>query len=145
MVGNEEIYGRSPMSMVLGTARRTNVVYRTLMVSAEQQANPQWLIPDDDSVSGMSNRAGTFIKWRSTNPNGKPERLAPNGNPALAKDMYEMHETQIKRQFFNHLFRPSRPVQKHDRYRSKRAYDYRPYDSYTVCSSLCRKNTLHRL
>ena len=106
MVGNEEIYGRSPMSMVLGTARRTNVVYRTLMVSAEQQANPQWLIPDDDSVSGMSNRAGSFIKWRATNPNGKPERLAPNGNPALAKDMYDMHENQIKRQFFNHLFRP---------------------------------------
>ncbi len=106
MVGNEEIYGRSPMSMILGTARRTNVVYRSLMISAEQQANPQWLVPDDDSVSGMSNRAGSFIKWRATNPNGKPERLQPNGNPALAKDMYDMHENQIKRMFFNHLFRP---------------------------------------
>ena len=106
MVGNEEVYGRSPMSMILGTARRTNVVYRSLMIASEQQANPQWLIPDDDSVSGMSNRAGSFIKWRATNPNGKPERLQPNGNPALAKDMYDMHETQIKKMFFNHLFRP---------------------------------------
>ena len=78
MVGNEEIYGRSPMSMVLGTARRTNVIYRSMMVSAEQHSNPQWLVPDDDSVSGMSNRAGSFIRWRATNPNGKPERLAPN-------------------------------------------------------------------
>lgn len=106
MVGNEEVYGRSPMSMILGTARRTNVIYRSMVVSAEQHANPQWLVPDDDSVSGMSNRAGAFIKWRATNPNGKPERLAPNGNPALAKEMFDVHEAQIKRMFFNHLFRP---------------------------------------
>ena len=106
VVGNEEIYGRSPMSMVLGTARRTNVVYRSLMVSAEQHSNPQWLIPDDDSVSGMSNRAGSFIRWRATNPNGKPERLAPNGNPQLANEMYKQHDDQIKRMFYNHLFRP---------------------------------------
>ena len=106
MVGNEEVYGRSPMSTVLGTARRTNVVYRSLMVSAEQQSNPQWLIPDDDSVSGMSNRAGAFIRWRATNPNGKPERLQPNGNPQLANEIYKQHDEQIKRMFFNHLFRP---------------------------------------
>ena len=106
MVGNEEIYGRSPMSMCLGTARRTNVVYRSMIIAAEHHANPQWLIPDDDSVSGMSSRAGAFIKWRATNPNGKPERLAPNGNPQLAKEIFDLHENQIKRQFFNHLFRP---------------------------------------
>jgi hypothetical protein len=106
MVGNEEIYGRSPMSMVLGTARRTNVIYRSMMVSAEQHSNPQWLVPDDDSVSGMSNRAGSFIRWRATNPNGKPERLAPNGDPGIALEMYKLHDESIKRQFFNHLFRP---------------------------------------
>jgi hypothetical protein len=106
ITGNEEIYGRSPMSMCLSTARRANVCYRSMIVSAEQHANPQWLIPDDDSVSGMSNRAGSFIKWRATNPNGKPERLAPNGNPQIAFQMYEMHENDIKRMFFNHLFRP---------------------------------------
>ena len=106
MVGNEEVYGRSPMSMILGTARRTNVIYRSMMISAEQHANPQWLIPDDDSVSGMSNRAGSFIRWRATNPNGKPERLAPNGDPGIAMDMYKLHDDQIKRMFFNHLFRP---------------------------------------
>tara|TARA_Y100000033_G_scaffold9154_1_gene8314 strand:- start:1060 stop:2700 length:1641 start_codon:yes stop_codon:yes gene_type:complete len=106
MVGNEEIYGRSPMSMCLGTARRTNVVYRSMIIAAEHHANPQWLIPDDDSVSGMSSRAGAFIRWRATNPNGKPERLAPNGNPQLAKEIFDLHENQIKRQFFNHLFRP---------------------------------------
>ena len=106
MTGNEEVYGRSPMSMVLGTARRTNVVYRSLMVASEQHANPQWLIPDDDSVSGMSSRAGALIKWRATNPAGKPERLAPNGNPQLAKELFDMHEQQIRKQFFNHLFRP---------------------------------------
>ena len=106
MVGNEEIYGRSPMSMLLGTARRTNVIYRSMLVSAEQHANPQWLVPDDDSVSGMSNRAGAFIRWRATNPNGKPERLAPNGDPGIALEMYKLHDDQIKRMFFNHLFRP---------------------------------------
>lgn len=106
MTGNEEIYGRSPMSMVLGTARRTNVIYRSMLISAEQHANPQWLVPDDDSVTGMSNRAGAFIRWRATNPAGKPERLAPNGDPGIAHEMYKMHDDQIKRQFFNHLFRP---------------------------------------
>jgi hypothetical protein len=106
MVGNEEIYGRSPMSMVLGTARRTNVIYRSMLVAAEQHSNPQWLIPDDDSVSGMSSRAGAFIRWRATNPAGKPERLAPNGNPQLAKEVFELHDAQIKKMFFNHLFRP---------------------------------------
>ncbi len=106
MTGNNEVYGRSPMSMVLSTARRTNVCYRSMIIAAEQHSNPQWLIPDDDSVSGMSNRAGAFIKWRATNPNGKPERLQPNGNPQLAKDIFSMHEEDIKRAFFNHLFRP---------------------------------------
>lgn len=106
MVGNEEVYGRSPMSMVLGTARRTNVIYRSMVASAEQHANPQWLIPDDDSVSGMSSRAGSFIRWRATNPNGKPERLAPNGDPGIALEMFKLHDDQIKRMFFNHLFRP---------------------------------------
>ena len=106
ITGNEEIYGRSPMSMCLSTARRANVCYRSMIVAAEQHANPQWLVPDDDSVSGMSNRAGAFIKWRATNPNGKPERLAPNGNPQIAFQMYEQHENDIKRMFFNHLFRP---------------------------------------
>ena len=106
MVGNEETNGRSPMSMVLGTARRTNVIYRSMMIAAEQHANPQWLVPDDDSVSGLSNRAGAFIKWRATNPVGKPERLQANGNPQLAKEIFDLHELQIKRMFFNHLFRP---------------------------------------
>tara|TARA_R100001163_G_scaffold65826_2_gene65317 strand:- start:7987 stop:9636 length:1650 start_codon:yes stop_codon:yes gene_type:complete len=106
MTGNEEVYGRSPMSMCLGTARRTNVVYRSMIVAAEHHANPQWLIPDDDSVSGMSSRAGSFIKWRATNPMGKPERLQPNGNPSLAKEIFDLHEAQIRKQFFNHLFRP---------------------------------------
>ena len=106
MTGNEEVYGRSPMSNCLGTARRTNVVYRSMIIAAELNANPQWLIPDDDSVSGMSNRAGSFIKWRATNPMGKPERLEGNGNPQLAFQMYEQHEGDIRRTFFNHLFRP---------------------------------------
>lgn len=106
MTGNDEVYGRSPMSMILSTARRTNVCYRSMIIAAELHSNPQWLVPDDDSVSGMSNRAGSFIKWRATNPNGKPERLTPNGNPQLAKEIFDMHEQDIKKAFFNHLFRP---------------------------------------
>ena len=73
--GNDEIYGRGPMSMVLATTRRANVIYRSAIIGAEQHANPQWLVPDDDSVKGLSNRAGAKIKWRSSNPNGRPERL----------------------------------------------------------------------
>lgn len=34
--GNGEAYGRGPMSMVLGTSRRTNVIYRSMVVGAEQ-------------------------------------------------------------------------------------------------------------
>lgn len=104
--GNDETMGRSPMSMVLGTARRTNVIYRSMIVSAEHNANPQWLVPDDDSVKGLSGRAGALIRWRTMNPQGKPERLQNNGNPSVALEMYELHESQIKRMFFNHLFRP---------------------------------------
>jgi hypothetical protein len=115
--GNDEIYGRSPMSMVLGTARRTNVIYRSMIVSSEQNSNPQWLVPDDDSVSGISGRAGALIKWRATNPNGKPERLQTNGDPGVAVDMYELHDSQIKRMFFNHLFRSL------DDYRNMTAYE----------------------
>ena len=105
-VGNDEVYGRGPMSSVLGTARRTNVIYRSMNISAEQHSNPQWLVPDDDSVKGISGRAGALIKWRAQNPNGRPERLAPNGDPNIAHEMYVLHDTQIKRMFFNHLFRP---------------------------------------
>jgi len=104
--GNDEVYGRSPMSMVLGTARRTNVIYRSMVLAAEQRANSQWLVPDDDSVTNISNRAGAIIKWRATNPNGKPERLPPCGDSGLAFEMYQVHEKQIKQMFFNHLFRP---------------------------------------
>lgn len=105
--GNDEVYGRSPMSMVLGTTRRTNVIYRSANVAAEQHSNPQWLVPDDDSVSGLSSRAGAVIKWRMTSGQfGKPERLAPNGDPGTAIEMYKLHDDQIRRAFFNHLFRP---------------------------------------
>lgn len=106
VVGNDEVYGRSPMTMKLGAARRSNVIYRSVIVAAEQHTNPQWLIPDDDSVKGLSSRAGAVIKYRSTHPNGKPERLAVNGDPGIGLDMLKMHDEEIKRMFFNHLFRP---------------------------------------
>ena len=47
-----------------------------------------------------------MIEWRAQNPNGKPERLDPNGDPGIAVEMFQMHDEQIKRMFFNHLFRP---------------------------------------
>ena len=118
-VGNNEDYGRSPMSQVLATARRTNSIYRSMLVSAEQHANPQWLVPDDDSVTFTSNpnRAGAMIKFRSNSPLGKPERLMPNGNPGIAQEMFEMHDAGIRRAFFNHLFRPL------DEYRNMTAFE----------------------
>lgn len=116
-VGNNETYGRSPMMNILGATRRTNVIYRGLIATSELNAMGQWLVPDDDSVKGLSNRAGAVIKYRSTNPNGKPERLGSNGNPALAKEIFDMHEEEIKRVFFNHLFRPL------DDYRNMTAYE----------------------
>jgi len=115
--GNDEVYGRGPMSMCLATARRANVIFRSAIVSAEQHSNPQWLLPDDDSVKGLSSRAGAKIKWRTSNPNGKPERLDHNGDPGIAMDMYELHDAQIKRMFYNHLFRPL------DDYRNMTAYE----------------------
>lgn len=118
-VGNNEDYGRSPMSQVLATARRTNSIYRSMLVSAEQHANPQWLVPDDDSVTFTSNpnRAGAMIKFRANSPLGKPERLMPNGNPQIAQEMFEMHDAAIRRAFFNHLFRPL------DEYRNMTAFE----------------------
>lgn len=104
-VGNDEIYGRGPMSMVLGTARRTNVVYRTMLLAAEQASTTHMLIPDDDSVKGLKRRAIDFIKWRATNPNGRPEILK-NGDVTTPFEMYKQHDDEIKRVFFNHLFRP---------------------------------------
>jgi len=77
-----------------------------MIVSAEQNSNPQWMVPDDDSVKGLSGRAGAVIKWRATNPSGRPERLQTNGDPGIAAEMYQMHDEQLKRMFFNHLFRP---------------------------------------
>jgi hypothetical protein len=116
-VGNNNTYGTSPMMMILGTARRTNVIYRSLITTAELNANPQWLVPDDDSVSGLSNRAGSVIKWRATNPNGAPQRLQDNGNPMMAKEVFDGHDDLIRRAFFNHLFRPL------DEYRNMTAYE----------------------
>jgi hypothetical protein len=106
VTGNDEVYGRSPMTMKLATARRANIIYRSMIISAEQHANNQWLVPDDDSVKGLSSRAGAVIEYRATNPLGKPERLMPNGDPGIAHEMYQLHDDEIKRMFFNHLFRP---------------------------------------
>lgn len=100
--GNDETYGRSPMMNLLGTTRRTNAIYRSLITVAELNAGPQWVIPDDDSVSGLSSRANAIIRYR----NVAPQRLDNNGNPALANEIYEAHNEDIKRGFFNHLFRP---------------------------------------
>jgi len=119
-IGNDEDYGRSPMSMVLATTRRTNAIYRSMIVSAEQHANPQWLIPDDDSVSFKSNpnRSGAMIYYRATGgAMAKPERMQPNGDPNVAFEMYQFHETKIKGAFFNHLFRPL------DDYRNMTAFE----------------------
>lgn len=117
--GNDEIYGRGPMSMCLATARRANSIYRTVIVSGEQHSNPQWLIPDDDSVQNISSRAGAMIKWRASNPAGKPERLSPNGDPRIAVELLDMHHKQIGAKFYNHLFRPL------DDYRNMTAWEAR--------------------
>lgn len=119
-IGNDEEYGRSPMMMILATARRTNAIYRSMIVSAEQHANPQWLMPDDDSVSFKSNpnRSGALIYYRATaGAMAKPERLQPNGDPNIAFEMYQFHDSSIKRAFFNHLFRPL------DDYRNMTAFE----------------------
>jgi hypothetical protein len=118
-IGNCEDYGRGPMSMSLSTARRTNSIYKSMLISAENHANPQWLIPDDDSVTFTSNpnRAGAIVKFRSNSPLGKPERLTPNGDPGIAQSIFELHEAAIRRIFFNHLFRPL------DEYRNMTAFE----------------------
>ena len=102
--GNDEIYGRGPMSMVLATARRTNVIYRTMLLSAEQNSTTLVAVPDDDSVKGFKRRAIDFIKWKTSNPNGIPSVLQ-TGDLSTPFEMYKMHEDQIKKMFFNHLFR----------------------------------------
>lgn len=116
-VGNQDVYGTSPMMMIMATARRANVIYRSMIATAELNANPQWLVPDDDSVSGLSNRAGAVIKWRATNPQGIPQRLTDNGNPQMAKEIFDLHDEMIRKAFFNHLFRPL------EEYRNMTAYE----------------------
>lgn len=119
ITGNDEIYGRSPMTMKLGTARRSNVIYRSLIVSAEQQINNQWLVADDDVVAkrSISQRANALVEYRASAPGGKPERLEANGKPVMAKELFDMHDEEIKRAFFNHLFRPL------EDYRNMTAYE----------------------
>lgn len=118
-VGNDDDYANSPMGMLLSTARRTNSIFRSVIVSGEQNANPQWLVPDDDTVSFTSNpnRAGAIIKFRANSPNGRPERLPQNGDTGIAQSLLEMHEATIRRGFFNHLFRPL------DEYRNMTAFE----------------------
>jgi hypothetical protein len=106
VTGNDETYGRSPQSMVLGTSRRSNVMERSVIVSAEQHTNPQWLTPDDDSVKGLSSRAGAVIKYRANHPSGKPERLPPNGDPQIGVELLDRYENRIEKFYFTHLFRP---------------------------------------
>ena len=101
--GNDETYGRGPMMNLLGATRRTNAIYRSLITIAELNAGPQWLVVDDDSTQGLSNRANAIIRHRLGQ---EPKRLDSNGNPALANEIYEAHTEEIKRGFFNHLFRP---------------------------------------
>jgi len=100
--GNNEVYGRSPMMNILGTTRRSNVIKRSLIAVAELNASPQWLVKDDDSVRGLSNRANAIIKYRTE----KPQRLDQNGNPALANEIYEAHDQEIREAFFVDKFRP---------------------------------------
>ncbi len=122
--GNGDTYGTSPMMNLFGTTRRTNVIYRSLIAVAELNAGPQWVIPDDDSVSGLSNRANAVIRYR----NIAPQRLDTNGNPALASELYQDHEDTIRRGFFNHLFRPL------DEYRNMTAFEVQQRQSTDLMS-----------
>ena len=106
--GNDDVYGWSPAMMKLGTFRRSNVIYRSLIVAAEQQVNNQWLVADDDTLAQrtISQRANAIIKYRAGSAGGPPQRLDSNANPAMAKEILDMHDAEVKRMFFNHLFRP---------------------------------------
>lgn len=101
-VGNDDVYGSGPMSMCLGTVRRENVIYASVIRAAEEVGMPKWLVPDDDSVKFSR----YLVKYRATSPNGKPERVPPVGDPGISMDMYKLHSETIKRAFFNHLFNP---------------------------------------
>jgi hypothetical protein len=122
--GNNDTYGTSPQMNILGTTRRSNAIKRSLIAVAELNAGPQWVIPDDDSVQGLSNRANAIIRYR----NVAPQRLDSNGNPALANEIYEAHDEEIKRAYFNHLFRPL------DEYRNMTAYEVQQRQSTDLMS-----------
>ena len=105
-VGNEEVYGRSPMMDCLATTRSMNVMERNVLLGSELRVGPQWLLPDDGSVRNISNRPNAKIYYRANNPNSKPERLPPASDVGVGMDILEWKEGSIYKFFFNHLFRP---------------------------------------
>lgn len=108
VTGNDEVYGRSPCSMKLGALRRSNVIYRSVVLAGERAVNEQWLVPDDDTVAmkSITSRPGAKIKYRAASPGGKPEPLPYNGDAGIGVELLEKHDREIKEAFFNHLFRP---------------------------------------
>jgi len=108
VTGNDEVYGRSPCSMKLGALRRSNVIYRSVILAGERAVNEQWLVADDDTVAqrSITSRPGAMIKYRASSPGGKPEPLPYNGNHQIGVEMLDRHDLEIKEAFFNHLFRP---------------------------------------
>jgi len=103
---------------VLATARRTNSIFRSVVLAGEQNVNATWLVPDDDTVTfnGHPNRGG-IVNFRANSPLGKPERLDTTVNAGIAMELLEMHDAAIRRAFFNHLFRPL------DEYRNMTAFE----------------------
>lgn len=108
VTGNDEVYGRSPCSMKLGALRRSNVIYRSVILAGERAVNEQWLVADDDTVAqrSITSRPGAMIKYRANSIGGKPEPLPYNGNHQIGIELLDRHDAEIKEAFFNHLFRP---------------------------------------
>jgi len=107
MVGDGEVYGRSPASMKLATLRRGNVIHRAVTVAAERNTKERWAVPDDDAmaVKSITSRQA-IIKYRASSPGGGPEPIKSAADPRVGIEMLELLNDEVKRAFFNHLFRP---------------------------------------
>jgi len=100
----DEKYGRSPAMQCLATMNTANVMKKDILLAGELIVNPQWLCPDNGTVGNISSKGGSIIYYNASQPNGKPERLQPNGELGIGQELLREEIDVIKMAFYNDLF-----------------------------------------
>ena len=100
----KEIEGRSPAMRALDSVKSLNSMMLTTLQRASWDADPLWLIPDDDSVTELNTHPGGRLFYRPNQLGTKPEIMQSGGRYELMEFLFQRIEKIVNKAFFVDFF-----------------------------------------